>query len=96
MTPPPDRDGPGGPTESPTSDAERSRRYRERKKAEAEMALVQFSKGFLSGLVREGRAGPEEIKDPRTLGEILEDICDTKTRGNFEPGPICTTGTATS
>lgn len=96
MTPPPDRDGPGGQTKSPATDAERARRYRERQKAGTEMVRVEFSPGFLPGLVREGRAGPAEIKDPRTLGEILEDICDTKQRGNFEPGPIVVTGTATS
>ncbi len=96
MTPPPDRDDTSAPTDPPKSAAERSRHYRARKKAEAEVALVEFSKGFLPGLVREGRACPEEIKDPRKLGEILEDICDTKERGNFEPGPIVVTGTSTS
>ena len=91
-----DRDDTSGPSGSPMSAAERSRRYRARRKAEVEMVRVEFSPGFLPGLVREGRAGPAEIKDPRTLGEILEDICDTKARGNFAPGSVCTTGTATS
>ena len=59
------------------------------------MVLVEFSPGFLPSLLEQGRAGPEEINDPRKLGDILEDICDTKTRGNFEPGSICTTGTST-
>ena len=91
----PDRDEPSGSAERPKSAAKWMRDWRRRQREKKRSLRTNYTDEFLNQLVSDGRIRAEELDDPDILGAVLEDICDTKQRGNFEAGPICATGTAT-
>ena len=95
MTPPSDREGPDGPGKVPTPMARAMRRWRRRKQEKRRSLRVDLSEEFLDEIVHDGWIKTEQVTNPEILGSVIEDICDTKRRGVFRPGPILT-GTATS
>ncbi len=96
MTPPPDRDDTNAATGKPMSPAERMRRHYRRAREKKQSLRVDLTKEYLDQIVRDGWIAAEQVTDPEILGSVIEDRDDSRKLGNFEAGPICTTGTATS
>ncbi len=106
MTPPPDRDGPGAPTKSPKSAAERMRRYRARQTEGVKVYRIEAVPGVKQMLVKIGFMTKEEAQDRRRVAAALEGFVDCLARGELDleklskaqrvsAGLVCATGTTT-
>ncbi len=84
-----DRDGPGGPTGSPTpSAAERQRRHRERRAAGVRVVQVEVNQEAIARLIALGWLSEVEAQDRGCVTTALENMIDCYGRGTLDPVPI--------
>ncbi len=84
-----DRDGPSGPTGSPTpSAAERQRRHRERKWRGVAVYQVELRQEAKTRLIERDWLNEAEAQDRKSVTAALEDLLDCYGRGTLDPEPV--------
>ena len=86
--PPPDHDGPSGPTKLPKSPAERARCYRARKNEGVEVYRIEAVPSVKGMLVKVGFLTKEEAQDRRQVAAALEGFIDCLARGTLDLGKL--------
>ena len=96
MTAPPDRNGPGRPTKSPKSPAERMRHYRERKKWGVELHQIEVTQEAKTRLIKRGWLNEVEAQDRKSVTTALENLVDCYGRGTLDPVPVAVSTSTSS